>query len=254
MADSEGETKFNKQFLGALNSASVSGKLGEIIKSAIVANEKTISNAIEKRFTELMASIQLIRDEIKQRDVMISDLRDANGKLQAENNKLKVQLVELDSASRRDNLTITGLKLAYADAASTTDAQSANSSSRIVEQVVSLCNRTLDLPVTSDDISAAFPIYKGSATAPSVVLVKFLRRHQRDKIYMARKKLQSLGPGSKVFINEDLPNDLRKLLGSLRSAVKSQRLLGAWSSFGKIYAKKLDSSIHHVSKLADVGL
>jgi hypothetical protein len=95
---------------------------------------------------------------------------------------------------------------------------------------------------------------KGSAVSPSVVVVKFVRRCQRDMVYMARKKLFT--PGNevrhKIFINEDLSPDVRKLLGSLRHMVRNGTLSGAWSNFGKIYAKKLDGTVIHITKLSDL--
>lgn len=252
MSDMENEPKFNKQFLTALNAASVSSKLGEIIKNAFAPNEKTIIEDVNKKFAQIMTTITLLRDELKQRDIIIADLKEANNKLTAENNGLKTRIVEVETATRRENLTFTGLKLAYADVAAN-GADHSTTSQRIVEQVVTLCNDVLDVPIVSDDISAAYPIHKGSTTSPPVVLVKFVRRNQRDKVYLARKKLRSLSLNSKIFINEDLLNDSRKLLGILRGHVKNHSLLGAWSNFGKIYAKKLDLAVVTVTKLSDLG-
>ncbi len=230
----------------------MSNRLGDIIKNVIVANEKLITDDVNKKFAELMASITLLRDELKQRDAIIASLKETNVKPSAENSQLKARINEMDSAARRDNLTFTGLTLPFADVAAD-NASTSSSSQRIVDRVVQLCNDTLDVPVCPEDISAAYPIYKGTSTAPSVVLVKFVRRYQRDNVYLARKKLMSRGAGSKIFINEDLPQESRKLLGTLRSSIKSHTLLRAWTSFGKIYVKKLDSSIMQVKSLSDLG-
>jgi hypothetical protein len=72
---------------------------------------------------------------------------------------------------------------------------------------------------------------------------------------LAKKKLSSLGIGNKIYINEDLPQETRKLLSTLRSSVKNRVLSGAWSNFGKVCVKKLDSSIIQVKKtMADLTL
>ena len=96
---------------------------------------------------------------------------------------------------------------------------------------------------------------KGSAIAPSVVVVKFICRFQRDMIYRARKKLFTSGAEvrSRIFINENLPPDARKLLGALQRLATDHTLSGAWSSLGKIYAKKLDGSIINITKLSDLN-
>lgn len=58
------------------------------------------------------------------------------------------------------------------------------------------------------------PLAKGSVTTPSVVGVKFVRRHQCDKIYMAKKLLKTLNNslGQKIYINKDLPADSRNCM------------------------------------------
>ena len=214
MAENEGENKFNTQFLGILNSASVSFKLSDIIKAAVINIEKSIYEEINKKFGELSTTINMLRDEVKMKDLAIAKLSESNFKLSAQNDSLKVRLNDMDMMERRENLTISGLKLNYAETASATD--SMESSRRIVGEVVNLCNNVLDVPITDSDISAAFPIAKGSAIAPAVFVVKFVRRFQRDMVYRARKKLftSCAEVTSRIFINEDLPPDARKLLGA----------------------------------------
>jgi hypothetical protein len=122
---------------------------------------------------------------------------------------------------------------------------------------VKLCNETLEVPITSQDISAAFPLVKGTVTVPSVSLVRFVRQVDRDKVFLAKRKLSErngIPSAKKVYINEDLPVDSRKLLGALRRLVKSHNLGGAWSYFGKVLAKRLDGSIVTVTKLSDLNI
>ena len=63
MAENEGENKFNRQFLGALNSASVSSKLSDIIKAVAINIEKSIYEEINKKFGELSTTINMLIDE-----------------------------------------------------------------------------------------------------------------------------------------------------------------------------------------------
>jgi hypothetical protein len=229
-------------------------KLGEIIKNACLVSNKSVSDEFNKKFGEMMTSISILRDEIKARDLIITDLKSQNRELLTTNDRLSQRVIELETESRRENLTFTGLHLTYAEAVSSARDTTAQASTNITDQVINICNNNLDVTLHPNDISAAYILAKGSASAPTVVMVKFVRREMRDKVFLARKKLKALAAVSnkKIFINDDLPTELRKLLGALRRLVKDKQLQGAWSSFGKIYAKKLDSTVISVKKISDV--
>ena len=136
-----------------------------------------------------------IRDKLKSRDELISDLKDENKKLAAEINKLKNRLDDMKTTNRRDNLTFSGIRIPYADVvasqkpAETADRQMAPSSTVFLNQVVDMFNNIPEVPVKVEDISAIYMLSKGSSTAPSVIGVKFVRRIIRDEVYFARKKL-----------------------------------------------------------------
>ena len=254
MAESEGETKFNKQFLSALNSNSVSSKLGEIIKSALVSFEKSLQDDLNKRFNEMALTISTLRTELKDRDGTIEQLKEASDKIKSENVALKQRLLSVETEIRRDNVIFTGLKLSYADAANSSTGTN-ESSLRLVNEVAAICSNTLQVPTTALDISSAFPLFKGSRTAPSVVLVKFNRRSHRDNVFFARKKLMTLSATeNKVFVNEDLPPETRKLMGSIRRMVGNGNVAGVWSRSGKVFVKRADNSVIPVAKLSDLNV
>ena len=257
MTEVDGENKFNKQLLGALNAPSVSSRLSDIIKNALINVEKSLHDEVNQKFNELSLSITMLRDEIKTRDALIANLKQDNANLSSQNESLKNQMNELDSLTKRDNLTFSGIDLNYSEvAAINVSDNTAESSKRLVDKIVTICNSSLDIPITEHDISTAYPLTKGSATRPSVVLVKFVRRSIRDTVFLARKKLSSLDSPTrnKIFINEDLSSESRKLLGTLRRMVKNTTLSGAWTRFGKICVKKQDGSIIHVNKLSDLNI
>jgi hypothetical protein len=60
MAEIEAETKSIRQFLNALNSASVPAILGDIIKNAISVSEHLILNNVTKKYDKLSTTINLL--------------------------------------------------------------------------------------------------------------------------------------------------------------------------------------------------
>ena len=80
------DIKFVRQFITALNAGSVLTKIKEIIKKAIKNN---LNKDIIKKLDELTETITMLRDELKSKDGLISDLKDENKKLSVEINKFK---------------------------------------------------------------------------------------------------------------------------------------------------------------------
>jgi hypothetical protein len=244
------DNSFNRKFLSALESNTVAQKLSDIVQQAVLS---TLNSKID----ELIATIGQLRREIESKDIAISDLRNNNIQLTSKVQKLEMYIAELDSSSRRDNLIFTGLETSFADLV---DGES--TSSRMVQQVVRLCQEKLGCEIHPSDISAVqlIPIKTRSGSAQGgsqnqrMAVVRFTRRVVRDNIYAARMKLKTrnqFGQGA-IFINEDLTADLRKIFSELRSRVKSKMLLGAWSRYNKLYVRKLDGSVKYITKMADV--
>ena len=132
---------------------------------------------------------------------------------------------DCEQYSRRHNIRIRGLKIP----------EDAN----VPEFVATWINTTLDFPnITSDDITAAHPLpvrktgppHESSASSIPPILVRFHRKDLRDSVISARKVLKK----SNVSIADDLTGLNAQLLKRLQN---SERLLGAWSWKGKIYAK-----------------
>ncbi len=235
------EKDFNKHFLAALESDIISKRFCNLVQQAMAPHFKEI----DVKFKELNETVSALRKDVDARDTVIADLRGKCHILEKANDQQQSQLVEQDSLHRRDNLIFTGLKLAAADVVG-----NSLDSSRVTEQVLKLCSDCLGCAVQPSDISCAYPIGKQPAAGfgsnkDRPVLVKFVRRGIRDNVYAAKSMLKAhnQATGEKIFINEDLPQPLRKLSADLRQMVKEKRLQGTWSSGNKVYVKKLDGSV-----------
>lgn len=242
------DNQFNKKFLTALETDTVAKRLSDIIQHALAEKFST-------KFDELINTVGLLRREVEAKDASIANLTKICHDLESTNASLRKQLSFQDNQLKRDNLIISGLELAVADAVGNED-----TSSRLVQQVVTLCNNQLGCDVKSEDISFAFaiPLKRNAPLRPNAkrqVVVKFTRRLVRDKIYAARMALKVYNntATSKIFINEDLATDTQKLFADLRGMVKDKTLLGVWTNHNKVYVRKLDNSVRNVSCLADIN-
>ena len=134
---------------------------------------------------------------------------------------------------RRRNIVIRGLQVPK--------------DSNVVDCVTSWIHSNLSLSsVVPEDIDVAHPLPTGSRRSnrsrieSSATIVRFHKREVRDKIIQARKVFK----GTPYSISDDLTNLNVQLLNRLKN---DDRISGAWSWQGKIFAKVNDKII--VAKL-----
>jgi hypothetical protein len=245
-----GDKNFNKKFLQALESDNVAKRLSDIIKLALADR----NDEIDRKMEEISQSVLLLRNEITAKDAVIAQLRTTCQQLEGANKDLRKQLGQQENERRRDNLIFSGIAVTAADLAG-----DENSSTNLVQRVVQICNDHLDCKVNPIDISSAYvvPVKRSSpAGGNRLVAVRFTRRLVRDDVYAARARLAAHNKRtpapSRIFINEDLSLESRKLAAELRKLVKNKQLLGTWSRNSKMYVKKLDNSVITVSSLSDL--
>ena len=133
----------------------------------------------------------------------VDSLEAVNNDLKKELNKQQERLDELEAFTRSDNLVIRGLVEQTAAERATGSMHSTASShvdlSRSVEQnVIAFCNDTLNVAVSSQDISIAHRLKAGPKDTARPILVRFNSRRVRNEVYQARKLLK--GASSRVYI------------------------------------------------------
>ena len=117
------------------------------------------------------------------------------------------------------------------------------SSAVTTDKVISFCNNVLHTNISASDISIAHRCKpcRGSNCPP--VLMRFVRHSVRDDVFRAkahRKTFNASRPSSeRSFINEDLTETNRKLLGAARKIISDNLLDSAWSSNCHVYVKAL---------------
>lgn len=242
------ETKFNKQLLTALDTATVGGKLAALIKDCVT---EALAEQ-NRKIADLTGTINMLRDDLKSRDKIINDLVGRNNCLAHDNEKLTAKIMELENYQRRDNLVFSGLDVNFANVASSDDESATN----IVNQIVSFCNAHLSVPVQPADISVAhlLPARRNVDSAPRQVIVRFTRRCMRDLVYRARMKLKEFNRshGKKIYVNEDMSPASRLIFKEARQLFKNKLIKGCWTRTGKVMLKTLQDTEVEIKKREDL--
>ena len=222
-----------------------------------------LNKPVEFRLADLTATIKSLQNDIQVRD-KIQKLESDNSALRHDLNRCNTRISALELYSRRDNLTISGLSFHMAEVVSDTDATDYEGEGSITTaaKVVKFCNDVLHANVDISDISVAHPLCPprnprpGSVPRPAV-MVKFCRCAIRDEVFSAKYRLrafnQDLPANKKVFVNEDLTDQNRRLLVVARSHVCDQTLKGAWTANCHIIIKRPNKTTMRVNSLTELA-
>ena len=198
--------------------------------------EKQIKNDLGAVRVTIL-SLQLKLDE---RAEQLRNLQAVNITLSEKLTKERECTEELEQYSRRENLLFCGIPATLAERTVADQGEHqiiAESSAVTTDKVISFCNNVLHTNISAHRCKPR----RGSNCPP--VLVRFVRRSVRDDVFRAKAHLKTFNgsrPSSeRSFINEDLTEICRKLLGAARKAVSDNLLDSAWSSNCHVYVKAL---------------
>lgn len=251
-------SSFADNFLKALQDDRIKENPRDIFESSIKLLIDEQFAAVKRTVDGLSATVELLRNEIKNKDVSIAQLK-------AENDSLKNNLADIEKTNdelqqycRKDNLVITGVPASFAEHASVSaesnGTRSVESSAETVHKVTELIRNELKCANISEaDISTAHRLPSRNGTSP--IIVRFLRRRDRDAVYRSRMELkaynQSRAANNRVFINEDLSPRNREIFSAAWRMKGSRTLDGVWTSNCHVLVKK-NGSTHRVTSLAQL--
>lgn len=121
----------------------------------------------------------------------------------------------------------------------------------VYEVVKKVCN-SLDMNISREQIDVCHRLGKPRGSPrPAGVIVKFLRREDKQKLISKRKvkrnlSTQHLGyqqPAVPVYVNESLSPERRKLYSAARDAKKSKNYAYLWTQNGRILMRKEQGSV-----------
>jgi len=132
------------------------------------------------------------------------------------------QINEMAQYSRRNNLRISGIP----------EEQKAETAEETTKKVVKMLNENIeDLNLNLADIDISHRLGKRYPTGHRQIIVKFISRHNRDRVIRNRKVFKE----KKIFINEDLTKLNQTVLTTIRTTTPENET--AWSWDGKLYHK-----------------
>ena len=214
-------------FVLALQSEAVKAAIGSIFSDKL----KELLDRIQQQEAENVA----LKAEVKNTNIRIITL--TNDVKAAD---MRISLLE--NYNRRDNLTISGLKLSsYAEAASFSayfpEPVNNENSTDTENAVLRLCQDNLSLQIQHSDISIAHRLPSKKKDLEPNIIVRFTNSKARDMVLRARGQLKSLLNAGKIYINKDPSKDTAQLFRQARGIVKAKTLHAAWTDGGMFHVK-----------------
>ena len=110
---------------------------------------------------------------------------------------------------------------------------------------------TMGVSISPSEIDRSHRLGKPSDRQTRDVLVKFTSYRAREGLMKNRRNLKTSELRG-VYVNEDFTKVRSKLLYEARKCVKANKLLGAWSSDGRILVKNKKETINVVTCEEDI--
>jgi hypothetical protein len=200
----------------------------------------SIDEALGKRLEGLTSSLRDMKGEVNRVNKHCDEVAKENAALKKVVEEQDRRLEELECYSRSDNLIIRGLpEQSTAERATGTalaDNPSMFDSHQSVEKtVLTFLKDSLDLDVSSQDISIAHRLKAGSKDSTRPVIVRFTSRKVRNLVYNSKKRLKDCG--RPIFISEQLTKNASDLFFDARKALREKKLFATWTQNGQVFAK-----------------
>lgn len=224
------------------NGMNLTKEIGEIqrklsllltVKSQVDALEGVAAtvHAIERSMQEMSSKYDEALAEMKRQNADMSSLRKRVEKLEAQTNEREVEMLRqevnnLDQYSRRLNLEIHGL------------AEQTNE--KVIEKLYLLAGEVQLPKLSENDIEAAHRLRSRAGAdgkdKPSPIIVRFSARYTRDAWLAKRSELRR--KKSKVFINENLTAQNKRLFWQMKTKAREMEYQFAWVKDGKFFVRR----------------
>lgn len=178
-------------------------------------------------------------------DEKLAPLKKDNERLKKENTTMKGQIAVLEQKvddseqySRRNCLRLSNIE------------EAENEDTDILVLQVA---RTLKIKMDHRDIDRSHRVGKPGSKPHRDIIVKFATYRARERMFSKRSDLKGSDMDG-VYVNEDLTKKRSKILFEARQMIKAEtpKLLGAWSSDGRILIKDLKEKVHRVTSLESI--
>jgi hypothetical protein len=203
--------------------------------------KKSIDEALDERLAALAKSVQEVKQANDRLQAQVGELRKANADLRQHVDSQSTRVDALEAYSRLDNLIIKGLPdRSYAErgthaAADADSAALADSQMSVEATVITFCKETLNVDVTTQDISTAHRLKAGPRDLVRPVIVRFTNRRTRDAVFRAKKVLKS--HSKQIYISEHLTKTSSELFFEARKLAREKKIHSTWTQNGQVHVK-----------------
>lgn len=199
------------------------GQMKQLEQRLILSIQIAVAATMKEEMKLLRDELELSKKEVKN--------------LESNNIDLTKQVNELQQYMRRENVLITNYP------------EEANEN---VENIVCKLGEKLGVPINFKvDIQAAHRNPSNSAIKP--IIVRFTNRQVRNNFIRASKSKKIKLNNKPVYVNDHLTPANSTLFYKSRKLVHDKKIKAAWTSAGKIFVKRSESSekirIQHISDL-----
>ena len=207
---------------------------------------KQSQDFLAAKFDDLVASTNKLKDENDELRKMNTKLQERVGVLEAQCSSADDEIESTKCYLRRDLLELHGIP-----------ESSTENTNSLIMQVVNLI--APELNICESDISTSHRLpAAGGRMKP--IIVKFVRRDNRDAIYRKKRNLNSKSAkdigfqqNSRLYINESLTVKSRIILNKVKEFKRRHHFKLVWTRQGKVLLKKNEnqSETHVFASLKD---
>ena len=194
--------------------------------------------------------------EYAKRGELVNKLQIKNDDLQRKLRYIYLKLSEAKQYSKMNNLLIMGVPATTSEVTGAYNLRF-ESSDVTIAKVIDLCNDKLNLSINEHDISVAHRLRIKKQGEHPPIIVRFVRRSQRNAVFNAKRLLKSFNDtqnnNNKIITNEDLIQHNHDLLHTARSYVKKSFLLSAWTFSCKVHVKPTTGNPTVITSLANLA-
>ena len=228
-------------------------------KLEMILDEKL--SPLSEQLKEALAMVKSLNTKYEKMEETLVVLQEENKALKEEHASLKAQVLssandlksvqkslnDLEQYTRRDSVEIRGIPLPE------------ESQEEDTNEIVLQLSQKMGIPLERKDISVSHRIRSRSLVDPAII-VKFVRREVRERLYRARKRLKSITTADfgfsvekKIFINESLTPKNKELFKDCLRFKKDNNFKFLWTNAGKIFLRRnADSPVILINSSADI--
>lgn len=200
--------------------------------------EKSINEALDSLESQLVENTKALKAQNEQNvklNELIENLTTENIQLKKQVKKLEAQVEYMEQYSRSNCVEIQGIP---------------QSPSEDVLTIVKQVGQALDMEITDTMVDACHRLGKQTGENPPGIIVKFVRRFDKEEILKKRRVKRTLStrhiPGRTddraIYVNESLSPARRRLHAMARQVQREKNYKFLWVRNGKIFLRKEENA------------